>query len=77
MDPQLAIKISVILYWSALLIYTSYWIVGFMGRGVRFYVLLGGVVLHTASIIFSNRLLSPPPEKYLAIAAAKELVHKA
>ena len=52
MDPQSAIKISVILYWSALLIYTSYWIVGFMGRGIRFYVLLGGVVLHTASITF-------------------------
>ena len=52
MDPQLAIKISVILYWSALLIYTSYWVVGFMGRGVRFYVLLGGVVLHTVSITF-------------------------
>ena len=33
MDPQSAIKISVILYWSALLIYTSYWIVGFMGQG--------------------------------------------
>ncbi|MFV1975267.1 MAG: hypothetical protein ACC651_05925, partial [Candidatus Scalindua sp.] len=52
MDPQLAIKISIILYWSSLLIYTSYWVVGFMGRGIRFYVLLGGVVLHTLSITF-------------------------
>jgi ABC-type transport system involved in cytochrome c biogenesis permease subunit len=52
MDLQLFIKMSVILYWSSLFIYTSYWFVGFMGRGIRFYVLLGGVILHSFSILF-------------------------
>ncbi len=52
MDPQLFIKLSIILYWCSLLIYTSYWVIGFLGKGPRFYVLLGGVILHSISITF-------------------------
>lgn len=52
MEPGIYIKLSIILYWSSLFIYSSYWIVGFMGRRLRFYVLLSGVILHTASIAF-------------------------
>ncbi|MDR4496418.1 MAG: cytochrome c biogenesis protein CcsA [Candidatus Scalindua sp.] len=52
MNPQFLIKLSVIFFWCSLFIDTSYWIIGFLGRKVRFYVLLSGVVLHISAITF-------------------------
>ncbi|MFQ5964373.1 MAG: cytochrome c biogenesis protein CcsA [Candidatus Scalinduaceae bacterium] len=46
------IKLSVFLFWSSLFIYTAYWIIGFFGKRLRFYVLLSGIILHTAAITF-------------------------
>lgn len=49
MDP-LFVNLAKILFWLSLAVYTSYWIMGFMGRNARFYVLLSGIIIHTASI---------------------------
>ena len=50
MNPQLLIKISIILYWVTLFVSTSYWVIGFLGKRIRFYVLLSVVILLTAAI---------------------------
>jgi len=51
MNPQLLIKLSIILYWLTLAVATSYWIIGFFGRRLRFYLLLGVVILLATTII--------------------------
>ena len=48
--PLLLNQISIVLYWICLGVYTIYWLFGFTKLKLRFYFLLGVVILHIISI---------------------------
>ncbi len=51
MNPQFLIKLSILLHWITLSVSTSYWVIGFLGRRLRFYLLLSVVILLMTAII--------------------------
>ncbi|MGR3311135.1 MAG: cytochrome c biogenesis protein CcsA [Candidatus Brocadiales bacterium] len=50
MGPQDIIDLSMVFFWMAFAVYTTYWFFGFCGKKVRFLTLLTGVTLQLAMI---------------------------
>jgi ABC-type transport system involved in cytochrome c biogenesis permease subunit len=79
LNPQFLIKLSIILYWTTLFVSTSYWVIGFLGRRLRFYLLLSVVILLTTEIICRGLAIEYFPltnkfESFTAFALAAFIV---